>query len=60
VTESIEAVRMSKKAGWGVMASHRRFASVFKSYNCKIFSRFGQSQNSRRWQLWNVQQILRL
>lgn len=25
VTESIEAVRMSKKAGWGVMASHRRF-----------------------------------
>ncbi|KAF7818732.1 enolase [Senna tora] len=23
VTESIEAVRMSKKAGWGVMASHR-------------------------------------
>lgn len=27
VTESIEAVRMSKKAGWGVMASHRRFGS---------------------------------
>lgn len=25
VTESIEAVRMSKKAGWGVMTSHRRF-----------------------------------
>lgn len=25
VTESIEAVKMSKKAGWGVMASHRRF-----------------------------------
>lgn len=24
VTESIEAVRMSKRAGWGVMASHRR------------------------------------
>lgn len=23
VTESIEAVKMSKKAGWGVMASHR-------------------------------------
>lgn len=23
VTESIEAVRMSKEAGWGVMASHR-------------------------------------
>ncbi|CAN6191525.1 unnamed protein product, partial [Urochloa humidicola] len=23
VTESIEAVRMSKRAGWGVMASHR-------------------------------------
>jgi enolase len=23
VTESIEAVRMSKKAGWGVMTSHR-------------------------------------
>ena len=23
VTESIEAVRMSKKAGWGVMASHQ-------------------------------------
>lgn len=23
VTESIEAVNMSKKAGWGVMASHR-------------------------------------
>ena len=30
VTESIEAVRMSKKAGWGVMASHRRFGTVFK------------------------------
>lgn len=25
VTESIEAVKMSKKAGWGVMASHRRY-----------------------------------
>ena len=25
VTESIEAVKMSKRAGWGVMASHRRF-----------------------------------
>ena len=25
MTESIEAVRMSKHAGWGVMASHRRF-----------------------------------
>ena len=24
VTESIEAVSMSKRAGWGVMASHRR------------------------------------
>lgn len=24
VTESIEAVKMSKRAGWGVMASHRR------------------------------------
>lgn len=24
VTESIEAVKMSKKAGWGVMTSHRR------------------------------------
>lgn len=23
VTESIEAVRMSKEAGWGVMTSHR-------------------------------------
>lgn len=23
VTESIEAVKMSKQAGWGVMASHR-------------------------------------
>jgi len=23
ITESIEAVNMSKKAGWGVMASHR-------------------------------------
>ena len=23
ITEAIEAVRMSKKAGWGVMASHR-------------------------------------
>lgn len=25
VTESIEAVRMSKHAGWGVMTSHRRY-----------------------------------
>ena len=25
VTESIEAVKMSKHAGWGVMASHRRY-----------------------------------
>lgn len=25
VTESIEAVKMSKQAGWGVMASHRRY-----------------------------------
>lgn len=25
VTESIEAVKMSKRAGWGVMASHRRY-----------------------------------
>lgn len=24
VTESIEAVKMSKHAGWGVMTSHRR------------------------------------
>lgn len=23
VTESIEAVKMAKRAGWGVMASHR-------------------------------------
>ncbi|RZS10898.1 hypothetical protein BHM03_00042172, partial [Ensete ventricosum] len=28
VTESIEAVRMSKRAGWGVMASHRRSRQV--------------------------------
>ena len=27
VTESIEAVKMSKHAGWGVMTSHRRYAS---------------------------------
>lgn len=27
VTESIEAVKMSKRAGWGVMASHRRLGS---------------------------------
>ncbi|KAG6509224.1 hypothetical protein ZIOFF_034615 [Zingiber officinale] len=27
VTESIEAVKMSKRAGWGVMASHRRAKS---------------------------------
>ena len=26
VTESIEAVKMSKHAGWGVMTSHRRYA----------------------------------
>ena len=25
VTESVEAVKMSKHAGWGVMASHRRY-----------------------------------
>lgn len=25
VTESIEAVKMSKRAGWGVTASHCRF-----------------------------------
>lgn len=25
VTESIKAVKMSKHAGWGVMASHRRY-----------------------------------
>ena len=29
VTESIEAVRMSKQAGWGVMASHRRYLFCF-------------------------------
>jgi len=29
VTESIEAVKMSKHAGWGVMASHRRYILVF-------------------------------
>lgn len=29
VTESIEAVKMSKKAGWGVMASHRRYHVLF-------------------------------
>ena len=28
VTESIEAVKMSKHAGWGVMASHRRYGSL--------------------------------
>ena len=25
VTESIEALKMSKRAGWGVIASHSRF-----------------------------------
>ncbi|KAI6697947.1 hypothetical protein NL676_018066 [Syzygium grande] len=29
VTESIEAVRMSKRAGWGVMASHGRTEDAF-------------------------------
>ncbi|KAG6754412.1 hypothetical protein POTOM_042451 [Populus tomentosa] len=29
VTESIEAVKMSKRAGWGVMASHRRYILFF-------------------------------
>lgn len=28
VTESIEAVKMSKRAGWGVMTSHRRYPLV--------------------------------
>ena len=28
ISESIEAVRMSKKAGWGVMASHRSGGAV--------------------------------
>jgi enolase len=29
VTESIEAVRMSKSAGWGVMTSHRCVIAVY-------------------------------
>lgn len=28
VTESIEAVKMSKRAGWGVMTSHRRYTDM--------------------------------
>ena len=33
VTESIEAVKMSKHAGWGVMASHRRYGTSTMSKN---------------------------
>jgi len=32
VTESIEAVKMSKRAGWGVMASHRRYILFFVAF----------------------------
>ncbi|KVH99923.1 Enolase [Cynara cardunculus var. scolymus] len=32
VTESIEAVKMSKQAGWGVMASHRRAKSKLEHH----------------------------
>lgn len=32
VTESIEAVKMSKHAGWGVMASHRRYRLLLLGY----------------------------
>ncbi|CAA3007728.1 enolase [Olea europaea subsp. europaea] len=32
VTESIEAVKMSKQAGWGVMASHRRYENYTLLY----------------------------
>ena len=39
VTESIEAVKMSKRAGWGVMASHRRFGnSTFLFCRDMVFS----------------------
>ena len=39
VTESIEAVRMSKQAGWGVMASHRRYwISIVFPISSVIFS----------------------
>lgn len=32
ITESIMAVRMAKEAGWGVMASHRSGAHVFRMH----------------------------
>lgn len=40
VTESIEAVKMSKRAGWGVMASHRRYVMFIMLptlHPCKMF-----------------------
>lgn len=38
VTESIEAVKMSKRAGWGVMASHRRFDLEFHREYCYLIA----------------------
>lgn len=35
VTESIEAVKMSKRAGWGVMASHRRYP-IFRYFHLSL------------------------
>ncbi|KAH9621507.1 hypothetical protein KSS87_013872 [Heliosperma pusillum] len=54
VTESIEAVKMSKKAGWGVMASHRsswnlegRRLEVKRAYECGFVR--GEEGGIGRW-----------
>lgn len=44
VTESIEAVKMSKRAGWGVMASHRRFEVDLEYCRHGVFNCLHQTQ----------------
>jgi hypothetical protein len=41
VTESIEAVIMAKKAGWGVMTSHRRLAAYHLLKFMYLIKRYG-------------------
>ena len=68
VTESIEAVKMSKQAGWGVMASHRRYDILGDSMYCGQnlikprrywkFSFSMQWRNRRHFHCWSISWIV--
>ncbi|GAV91995.1 Enolase_C domain-containing protein, partial [Cephalotus follicularis] len=63
VTESIEAVKMSKRAGWGVMASHRRFILfdfVTHVFFCVLYGQIKTGAPCRSEKLAKYNQLLRI